>query len=60
MPKNTFDYVELACKIENMTSKQTIFKVLKQHLGLKGYWKNKARGNPSKGGYAKYRKEEIE
>lgn len=49
MPKDTFDYPELIHRIRHMTARTTFFKTLKFELTLKGYWKNKPRGNPAKG-----------
>lgn len=46
MPKDDLD---LALRIQDMTPRTTLFKVLKQALGLRGYWKNRPRGNPAKG-----------
>jgi hypothetical protein len=43
------DYGNLAFYISIMTPKTKLYKVLKKELSLRGYWKNKPRGNSSKG-----------
>lgn len=49
MPKDDFDYVELVRRIKDLTPRTRLYNILKQQLILKGYWKNKPRGNPAKG-----------
>jgi len=36
-------------EIRQMTRKAALYRALKEELGVLGYWKNRARGNPSKG-----------
>lgn len=42
--------------VKQMTWRSKVFAMLKEELSLLGYWKNKCRGNASKGGYAKQQK----
>jgi hypothetical protein len=42
------DLEQLRLEIQNMQRWQPIYKILKQELSVKGFWKNKARGNPKK------------
>jgi hypothetical protein len=42
-------YAKLRLEIASMTPRMAIFKLLKHELSILGYWKNKSRGNPSKG-----------
>lgn len=35
--------------LDEMTPRSELFKLLKRRLSARGYWKNKARGNPAKG-----------
>jgi len=44
---NRLDWLRMA--IRKMTFRQEIYKVLREELSALGYWKNKPRGNPSKG-----------
>jgi len=39
----------LAQEIRNINPRKRLFRVLKAELSVLGYWKNRARGNPSKG-----------
>lgn len=43
------DYDELAKQIRTMSVRTRLYKVLKTELGLRGWWKNKARWKPPKG-----------
>lgn len=50
---------DLADEISRMERHNPLFKVLKQALSKRGYWKNKKRGNPRKGygtGFGKYKR----
>lgn len=49
---NTQFYSILSTKLDNLKPGSRLFRLLKVKLQGKGYWKNKARGNPSSG-YAK-------
>jgi hypothetical protein len=40
---------DLRLKIRVMTRNTALYKALKEELSALGYWRNKARGNPSKG-----------
>jgi hypothetical protein len=49
----------LRLKIQNMTPQQGLFKMLKEELSAKGYWRNLPRGNPLKGfsvGWGKHKR----
>jgi hypothetical protein len=35
--------------MDAMTPRSELFKLLKRRLSERGYWKNKARGNPARG-----------
>jgi len=51
-----FDYIELEKRLQKLTRKQRLYRLLKFELEEKGYWRNKPRGNPKKGfelGYGK-------
>lgn len=43
------DLKELQVAIQNMTYQQGLYKVLRDELKKKGYWKAKQRGNPKRG-----------
>ena len=43
------DLEELRKEIRSMTYQSKIFKVLKEELSLRGYWRNLKRGNPQLG-----------
>ena len=43
------DLKELAKAIEDMTYQQGLYKVLRDGLKKKGYWRSKPRGNPKLG-----------
>ena len=43
------DLKELARAIDNMTYQQGLYKVLRDGLKKKGYWRSKPRGNPKLG-----------
>jgi hypothetical protein len=49
------DTTQLSKEIKNIKYHQKLWRVLKYEIGLLGYWRNKPRGNPSKG-YKKSRK----
>ena len=52
------DIIELRLEIRSMTRRSGLYKALKEELSALGYWRNKARGNPSKGykmGYGKHK-----
>jgi len=40
---------ELRDEIRGLSRRKRLYKVLKEELSSLGYWKNKTRGNPSKG-----------
>ena len=49
---------QLTKELHNLERHQQLYKVLKKELSALGYWKNRERGNPSKGfgvGLAKLR-----
>lgn len=46
---NSLNLEELAEAIRSMTRRQALYKVLRDELSKKGYWKNLPRGNPKKG-----------
>jgi hypothetical protein len=43
------DLEELSQAIRSMTPQQGIYKVLRDELSVKGYWRKLPRGNPRKG-----------
>ena len=43
------DINKLRQAIRSMTRNTALYKALKEELSALGYWRNKARGNPSKG-----------
>ena len=43
------DLDELAIAIQTMTRRQALYRVLKNELSARGYWKSLPRGNPEKG-----------
>jgi hypothetical protein len=43
------DFDELKESIKVMSRQTQLFKVLKEGLSDRGYWRNKPRGNPKKG-----------
>lgn len=45
----TIDLDELRGAIRGMRRGQPLYKVLKDELGRRGYWKNLPRGNPARG-----------
>ena len=48
----TYEMIDLGVlrsEIKALTRRKALYKVLKEELGLLGYWQNKPRGNPSKG-----------
>ena len=50
------DIEVLRYDIRNMKPRSKLYKALRQELGTLGYWKCKARGNPSKAGQISYAK----
>lgn len=44
------DLVRLRGEIQRMTRKSRLYRLLKQELMSLGYWRNRARGDASKGG----------
>ncbi len=54
------DLEQLREELRNLHYWQPLFKLLKDELDKLGYWRNKTRGNPSKGykaGWGKHRRE---
>ena len=43
------DLEQLTKEIRIMNIRNKLYKLLKYELGKRGWWKNKKRGNPSKG-----------
>jgi len=43
------DLKELRVAIQNMTYQQGLYKILRDELKAKGYWRSKPRGNPKLG-----------
>ncbi len=49
MAKSLVNLAKLREAIRHMTYQQGIYKVLREELTALGYWRNKPRGDPSKG-----------
>jgi len=50
MDKTHLDWLKSKLSMDdNSFRNSAVYKLLKQELSIKGYWHNKARGNPSKG-----------
>jgi hypothetical protein len=50
MPKNLDEFLdELKVQIRGMTPQSRVYRVLRDELGAKGYWRRRARGNPKLG-----------
>ena len=43
------DLEQLAKEIRGLDRRQELYRVLKEELTKRGYWKQRARGNPAKG-----------
>ncbi len=43
------ELIKLALAIKDMSPRGRLFKLLKSELCMRGYWKNKPRGNPALG-----------
>lgn len=50
MTKHTqIDLKQLAQEIRTMNSRKQIYQIIKRELKVQGHWKDRGRGNPSKG-----------
>jgi hypothetical protein len=47
--KTKIDLEQLRKEIRELNSRKSLYRVLKEELSKIGYWKQKPRGNPSKG-----------
>jgi hypothetical protein len=60
MLNGKFTYLnELRSDLMSLDRHSLLYKLLKEELSKQGYWKNKQRGNASKGGYAKYANKQV-
>ena len=58
--RSHIDLVRLRFELEHLARSQPIYKVIKEVLTEKGYWRNKPRGNPKKGYQMRGTKKKVE